>query len=349
MQILQINKYSYPKGGADKYFLQLSSELEKAGHQVRLFSMTEPRKLRRHVFWSWSADRVLTQIIKEFQPTVAHLHNIYHDLTPSILYILKRHHIPTVLTLHDYKIICPNYRLYTQGQVCSRCRGHKFYNCFLHRCLKNSYLLSGVGSAEAYLHQSLLDSYQKKIDLFISPSQFLIKQFKDWGFQKKITYLPNFVSVQKPAVKKENYLLYLGRLEPEKGLGTLLEAMKLLPQEKLLVAGTGSYSVKETANVKPLGWQKDINALVARAKLLIVPSQWSENNPLNVLEAQELGTAVLASRIGGLPELTDNLFNPGDPRDLAEKIKNFQDRGIKIKNDPAGHVRQLINLYGQIL
>lgn len=349
MRILQINKYGHPKGGADKYFLNVSEALRNKGHDVYEFSMDKPKKQHRSLLWSWSSDRTLKKIINDFKPEVAHLHNIYHDFSPSILYVLKKRGIPSVMTLHDYKRICPNYRLYTEGAVCERCRYKKYINCFTHKCLKDSYIMSLGGSCEAYLHQSILNSWDKNIDLYISPSQFLKNKFKEWKVEKDIEYLPNFVETKKSKVKRDNYLLYFGRLEKEKGIETLLDAMEQLPDEKLIIAGKGSYKVKDTENVKYLGFVDDINELVSKAKLVIIPSLWYENNPLNALEAIALGTPILASDIGGIPELTDNLFKPGDASDLANKIINFKDKGVKEPITKEDHVNKLLDIYKKII
>ncbi|MBU0731984.1 glycosyltransferase [Patescibacteria group bacterium] len=348
MRILQINKYGYPKGGADKYFLNVSAALKKEGHQVYKFSMDEPKKQHRSLFWSWSSDKTLKNIIKEFKPDVAHLHNIYHDFSSSILYVLKKHGVPSVMTLHDYKRICPNYRLYTKDAVCERCKYKKYINCFTHKCLKDSYILSLGGSCEAYLHQSILNSWDKNIDLYISPSKFLKNKFKEWDVKKDIEYLPNFVETKKTDVKRDNYLLYFGRIEKEKGIEVLLDAMEQLPNERLVIAGKGSYQVKDTDNVRYVGFVKNVDELVSKAKLVIIPSLWYENNPLNALEAIALGTPILASDIGGIPELTDNLFKPGDATDLANKILNYKDKGGKQHISKEDHIEKLIKIYNKL-
>lgn len=313
MKILQINKYSHLKGGSERHFLSLVNLLKEKGHEVFVFSMTEPKKLQRHLYWSFSANRTLEEIIKKFQPDIAHLHNIYHDFSPSILYTLKKHHIPVIMTLHDYKIICPNYKLFTQGRLCERCQGGKYYNCALHRCINNSIAQSFLVMKEAYLHQRLLYSYERIVDQFISPSEFLKNKCQQWGIRNKIAYLPNYIDWPTQEHQKKNYFLYVGRLTEEKGVKLLPE---IIQQTKIpwKIVGTGPLAdyLKQHLPAGILLGQKngkELKDLIGQAKAIIVPSVWYENNPLIIMEAHSQGTWVIASKLGGIPELIKDGIN----------------------------------------
>jgi len=180
MKILLINKFFYKKGGADVYFLNLGRLLEQAGHEVAYFSMRHPNNLKTEwskyfvsrvdfterqgwtrelgkagrFFYSFEAKRNLKKLLQDFEPDVVHLHNIYHQLSSSVLDVLKNHSARKVMTLHDYKLICPNYKLFTQGALCERCYRKKYYKAVLHKCLQNSALASLLAAVEMYWTKS---------------------------------------------------------------------------------------------------------------------------------------------------------------------------------------------------
>jgi len=276
MRILQVNQYYYPRGGADKYFLDLSQALEDAGHQVAVFSMQHPKnqnsvygkyfvsrvsfnaglglanalKIPARVLYSFEAKRKFKQLVKEFKPEIIHLHNIYHHLSPSILSVAKKNKIPVVMHLHDYKLVCPNHMLFTGGKYCEKCRPNKYYNCLKYRCIKESFFGSLLGVFEMYFHHSILKVYEKNISLFIAPSRFMKETCVRFGWDEKkieVVYNPysaSFLSapLEAPGTSSD-YLLYFGRLGREKGLETLLNALPAT-RERLLIAGSGEEEEK---------------------------------------------------------------------------------------------------------
>lgn len=384
---------------------QLSDLLRRAGHQVIDFSMQDQKNLPSgfssyfikninlgksegffkdifkgfHALYSCEAKKKLERLILKEKPDIAHLHNFSFQLTPSILGVFKKHQIPVVWTLHDYKAICPNYRLFTQGTVCERCKIHKFYNCYRYRCLRNSKSMSFLAMMEMYLHKIILNSY-KAVDCYIAPSKFLAAKVKAWNLpEDKVRQLYYSLDLAqfKPLDAPGSGLLYIGRLAEEKGIITLLEALKGLPDLKLKIAGAGpqqgeierQISAYGLTNVELLGHKKGqaLHDLICKAKLVIVPSIWYENNPLAILEAFALGKPVIGSDIGGIPELVqDNktglLFKAGDSDDLAAKIKSvYYNDGLLLqmgkngrawveKNcDPQKHLEEILKIYNKIL
>jgi glycosyltransferase involved in cell wall biosynthesis len=374
MKILQVNKYYYPRGGADRYFLDLSAALEKAGHEVAVFAMQHPKntatpwsryfvsrvsfnegslknklKIPGRVLYSREAKRKFTQLIKDFQPNIIHIHNIYHQLSPSILDAAACFKIPVVMHLHDYKLICPNHALFTEGAYCERCRPRRYSQCLKHRCVKNSLSASALAALEMYLHHSVLKIYEKRISAFIAPSAFMKNTVGRFGQdEKKIRVIYNpygqeFSSDNQTKEQTENknttdnnkekYFLYFGRLSEEKGLSILIQAAALAGQTVKL-AGTGpEEAVLQTlaknlkAPVEFLGLKTatELKPLISNSQAVIIPSIWGENMPLSLLEAFSLGKPVIASNIGGMPEIVHNevnglLCNPGDVKDLAEKM-----------------------------
>ncbi|MFH1427216.1 MAG: glycosyltransferase [Patescibacteria group bacterium] len=359
MKILQINKFDQLKGGSEQYIFSISALLKDQGHEVELFSMDRPEKIRPKLFWNRDANKNLAKVIKKFKPDVAHVHNIYHHFSPSILYTLKKHNVPVVMTLHDYKIMCPNYRMYNKKSVCEKCQGGKYYKCFSNDCF-NDWARSAGASLESYLHNSVLGSYERHVKTFISPSKFLMNKFKEWGLEGKIEYLPNTTNITSTSREKGDYLLYFGRLEAEKGINFLVDVMRDLPQEKLIIVGKGNIKINNTENIKYLGFKSghELKELVNRAKAVIVPSVWYENNPLNIIEAHALGTWVIGSKIGGIPELikeeeNGDLVEPGNKKDLIKKINNLKNKDINIKSQkiitPENHLKKLLDIYEQAI
>ncbi|HBA82741.1 MAG TPA: group 1 glycosyl transferase [Verrucomicrobia bacterium] len=365
MKILMVNKFFSRKGGSEAYMFDLADLLRSSGHQIIFFSMHDVgndkseyakffvsnvnfnansgRRLNHlraafRLLYSLEAQRKLKALLEQERPDVAHLHNYNFQITPSILKVLKQFNVPIVWTLHDYKIICPNYKLFTQGTVCDRCKKQRYYECVRNRCMKNSRTKSLLAMAEMYLHRCVLRSYDL-IDVFIAPSRFLARISGEWGIDRqRMIQLYNFVDSARFAwadLSLGEGLVYFGRLMEEKGLLVLLQAVKALPHINLVVVGEGPEKEKiqqyihenNMTNVKMAGFKKgeDLYRLVHQARLVIVPSLWHENNPISVLEAFAMGKAVIASDLGGLPELIQNgqngfLFPAGDAQSLQATI-----------------------------
>jgi len=265
MKIIQVNKFLYPKGGADKYCLNLIEDLSQAGDTVIPFGMADSRnlnsswsqyfsenidyhtpgnnfKIASRLIWNKEAASQFAKLLDETKPDLIHAHNIYHQLSPSILVEAKKRQIPVVMTLHDYKLVCPNYLLFTHGSHCERCVTGSYINCLVHNCY-NSYSRSGLAALESFLHNKVWHVYRDNVDLFISPSEYLKEKMikAGWDANKIIvlinpapSYLPQPIG---------NRLLYIGRLSTEKGVDVLLKALKLT-DEQLDIAGTGPDEAK---------------------------------------------------------------------------------------------------------
>jgi len=359
MKILEINKYHYPKGGSERHYFDVSQVLREKGHKILFFSTKNKNNIENHkhfakdvsfsafnlinifrFFYNFESAKKLQDLIDVERPDIAHLHNIYHQLSPSIIHVLKKNNIPMVMTLHDYKIICPNYKLFHKGLICEKCKNGKYYNCVLNKCVKNSFFKSLLVSIEAYLHNQILKSYDL-IDFFIAPSEFMKKKCVEFGVnEKKIITINNFVNFEANSYsQKEDYLLYFGRLSEEKGIEVLLRAMLKLHDYKLKIVGAGENLPVLRALVSELCLENKVEFLGAKhnddllnivndAQAIIIPSIWYENMPMNLLEAMSMGKIVIASNIGGIPEIISDgkngfLFESGNSEELAEKIKNL--------------------------
>lgn len=362
MKILQVNKYHWIKGGSETAYFGITSLLEGHGHEVIPFSMKDeknlptpwsrffvetvdygkgglPNKLSSalKIIYSFDAVRKMKSLLKEARPDIAHFHIFQHQISPSVFGPLRKKGVPVILTLHDLKPVCPNYKMYTGGRVCEKCIGGKFINCFLNRCTKGSAFGSLINTIEMYLHYAL--RYYQDVDRYITVSSFYRDKMIEAGFPpEKVVHIPNFINLgefQCTGADK-GYGLYFGRLSDEKGVGTLLKALALCPDMPFYLAGSGpcERELKGFAekmglvNASFVGFKKggELKKLVQEASFTVIPSEWYENCPMSVIESLAMGTPVIGSRIGGIPELirdgVDGLtFIAGDHEDLASKMQ----------------------------
>lgn len=366
MRILMINKFHYLFGGTERYVQELTSLLQAQGHEVIPFAMSDPRNaptpysdyfvspveffdperrsppwtIAERVIYSREARRKMKRLIEDTEPDLAHVNNIYHHISPSILDALSSHRIPTVMTLHDYKLVCPTYSLWVDGEICERCAGGRFYHCALHRCNHGSWMGSLLNTVEAYVHR--WTHIYDQVDRFISPSRFLRHQHIEEGIPpERIVHIPNFVLADQytPCYDHDGYFAYAGRLTGFKGVGTLLDAQaRVTSPVPLLIAGDGPMREELESRAARMGLGTvrflghlsgdALRDLISRAMFMVVPSEWYENCPYAVLEAFAMGTPVLATQIGGIPELIDDgenglLVSPSSPDALAEGIETL--------------------------
>lgn len=357
MNILMVNKFLYPKGGTETYCFELADYFKQMGHSVQFFGMAHENNIVGNdmdlyvsnvdfkdinikkifyplrIIYSFEAKRKIGKLIKKYKPDIIHLNNINFQITPSILYEIKKHKIPVVMTLHDFQLVCPNHMLFIEHrlEVCERCKGGKYINCIRNKCLHNSRIKSIVAAAESWLYNKF-GTYRKYIDHFISPSIFLKNKMIEFGIDKnRITQMHNFItSSEKNNFVKKDYVLYFGRLSRQKGLKTFIDACKLLPGIRFVVAGAGEMEeeFRGIDNIDFVGFKTgdELKTLVGEALFSICPSECYENCSMSILESQMYGTPVIGANIGGIPELINNnvdglLFKPGDKYDLAEKIE----------------------------
>lgn len=364
MKILEINKFYYQRGGSETHFLALIDLLKEKGHEPIVFSMKDEKNLPSaysgffinivdfsrfslknilKIFYNYDAVSKLKKLIKLTNPNIAHLHNIAHHFSPSIIGVLKKNNIPVIQTLHDYKLVCPAYTAFRNGRTCYDCQGGKYYNCIKHRCHKKSFLKSFLAAMESYWHNKILKSYDS-VDLFIAPSRLMRDVCVKFGIPaEKIKIIYNFLDIDKFSdgqtgeSASEKYLLYFGRLSREKGLDFLIEAMKDYGGNlKLKIAGAGEDEARLKSKVLSLGldekinflgWQNQvqIKKLIFKSKAVILPSICNENMPYSILESLALGKICIASNTGGIGEVINNgengwLFRPGDKKDLLNVL-----------------------------
>ncbi|MDP3957329.1 MAG: glycosyltransferase [bacterium] len=366
MRILLINKYHFLKGGAERAYFDMARMLEERGHTVAFFSMRHPNnettpwekyfvenveyqeskvswwqklRLTGKILFNFEAQQQLERLIDEFHPDIAHIHNIYHQLSPSLIWTLKKHGIPIVMTLHDYKLVSPNYNLFVRGKIWEHTSGLR---CIIDRAVKGSVLKSVVCALEKWLHM-FLGSYDK-IDVFLAPSKFLMEKFRTLGFKHEIAYLPHSLAPRKESQgmveQEKDTFLYFGRLSSEKGVDTLLEAFAFLGDEKKLwIVGDGPDRKKLEAlaeekhiasRVTFLGarYGDELETLKQKAEAIVLPSCWYENFPYTVIESLQSGCVVIAADRGGISERITHgenglLFEAGNVQALVETLRSL--------------------------
>lgn len=377
MKVLMANKFFFLNGGSETVFFQEREFLLGSGVEVVDFSMRDERNLpsssemhfvdtRQYrkgggalqkikaaasLIHSAEAVKNMTALIELERPDIVHCHNIYHQLTPSIIGVAHRFGIPVVLTLHDYKPVCPTYVRLRDGKVCSDCSSGDFFNVVKHKCADGSVGKSALLFAEATV-QRMMGNYEK-VARVIAPSQFMAQSVASRFLADRVTVIPNGIDLDAVSVSNEDegYVLYLGRLSHEKGIATLLEAYQwhdiCLP---LKVGGTGPLAVlseKAPANVEFLGFQSGdaLRSLICKASVVVVPSEWYENCPMVVLEAMAYGKPVIGANIGGIPELVINgktglLYPAGNAALLAECIQQLAENSqLRAQMGQAGRRR----------
>lgn len=373
MNILMVNKFLYPNGGSETYIFKIGEYLKKIGHQVEFFGMEhEGRCVSNKVeaytsdmdfhnaskldkltyplktIYSLEARRKIRLVLDNLKPEVVHLNNFNFQLTPSIILEIVKFKKETgintkiIFTAHDYQLVCPNHMMRNpqNGDNCEKCVGGKFYNCIKGKCIHGSTAKSAVGALEAY-HWNMRKTYQY-IDAIICPSRFMkTKLDTNPMFITKTIALHNFIDdVKWTELSKENYILYFGRFSKEKGIQTLIDTCRSLPNIQFVFAGNGPLEneVNKVPNIRNVGFQSGdrLEQLIRKAKFSIYPSEWYENCPFSVMESQMFGTPVIGADIGGIPELielnrTGLLFESGNKDDLSEKITSLWENETMLK------------------
>jgi len=321
--------------------------LSEKGHEVVEFvrSSAEIGQMRlgkaRAFFsgiYSWSAKRRMRHLLNKHRPDVVHVHNLYPLVSPSVLGKCRRAGVPVVMTVHNYRLICPNGLHMTAGQVCEKCRGGCEYWCVLRNC--EGSLPKSIGYAlrgwVARKRRMFLDN----VTMYAALTEFQRQRLIAEGFPaERIAVIPNMVGGDGYAAEAAggDYVAYVGRMSPEKGVTHLLSAAKRLPDIAFKAAGgydrMPHLPGEAPANFEFLGQlgTELLNGFYSQARMLVLPSTCFEGFPMTIAEAMVRGKPVVCSRIGGLPEIVDDgvtglLFEPGKAADLAEKIRFLWDR-----------------------
>lgn len=409
MRILMCNSFYYLRGGVERCFFDLMGLLSMQGHEIIPFCIRHERnlptpyekyfleavdfpalmqrstnlktklKVVERVLYHREAQKAIERLIQDTRPDIAHIQQIDHEISPSIIPIIKRHDIPIVQTLHDYKPICPNTNFFSHGHICELCAGKHFFYATVKKCKRGALMPSVLASVEAYF-QKHTGIYEKNIDVFIVPSNFLQRKLHQYGFTGNMVQLPHFVDMKvfTPGDYRSDYFIYFGRWVALKGVLTLLKALEHVKTQKILyIIGEGELEsqLKEYArqhninNVQFKGYMptQDLIPFIQKAMFTIFPSECYENYPMAIVESLACATPVVGSNLGGISELIDHghtglLFESGNPFDLAEKIQSLVDHSDRViemgqngrkrvehTNDPQQYYEKIMQLYQNLL
>ena len=362
MRVLMVNKFLYPNGGSETYIFKLGEALTAKGHEVQFFGMEHEgrcvgnavnaytsdmdfhnaSKLEKMTYplktiYSKEARQKIRLVLDDFKPDVVHLNNFNYQLTPSIILEVVKwrkdtgHACKIVFTAHDYQLVCPNHMCNNPNthENCEKCLGGHFMNCTKGKCIHGSTAKSFIGTLEASFWK--LNGAYKYIDTFICCSKFMKSKLDSNPlFASKTVAIHNFLDeIPWKEVGKEDYVLYFGRYSEEKGIRTLIEAAKRLPDVTFIFAGKGPLEdlVDNVENIKNVGFKsgEELENLIRKARVSVYPSEWYENCPFSVMESQLYGTPVIGANIGGIPELirvgeTGLLYKSGDVDALCDAI-----------------------------
>lgn len=397
MRILQANKFYFLKGGAERYCFELSKLLEKHGEAVVPFAMEDPRNLNTpyatyfpsrvltekpgivesfriagRMLWSFEAARKMRDLIDETKPDILHAHNIYHQLSPSILRAAADSGVPSVMTLHDHHLVSPNYNMYLDGQVAEPSVAHPYLDTLVRRLVDRSLAKSTLSAFEGWLHHAL--GAYRDVKTFIAPSRYLKDMVVKHGVEEaRVQVVPHFIDLAGKNVseRSENRVLFVGRLSEEKGARVLVEAMTHLPHVEAVIVGEGPARTRLHGMARGLKNVRFAGELhgdalereYAAARAIVIPSVCPEVFGLTALEAYAWGKPVIASDIGGLPEVvrageTGLLFTPGSVDQLVaaiDKLVSSEDESKKMgqagrdlaerEYDPDTHHRRVREIY----
>lgn len=381
-KLININTYHYRRGGSDVVYFEHANLMQQQGFENAYFAMHHPKNeatpwsrffidelefghayslkqklaMAAKAIYSFEAQRKLRQLIDEFKPDIAHLHCIYHHLSPSILPVLHKAGIPTVMTAHDLKIACPAYKMLNATGICERCNQGSVLNVLKHRCIRGSLAASAIVTLESGLQRSL-QLYRRYLTKIVVPSQFFIEKFVEWGWpREQFVYIPNYVDAQQftPQTTPGNYYLYFGRLAPEKGVGTLITAAAKA-KVTLKIAGTGPEQESLQALNASLGHPAEflgfqagaaLHQLVQNSRAVVLPSEWYENAPMSVLESMAMGKPVIGAQIGGIPELitadTGWTYTSGSVEQLTDLLAEVDLQSNERLTDIGVSARELV-------
>lgn len=363
MRILLAHKFFHVSGGAEVFFLETGRVLEKNGHEVAYFSTSASENLPcpqeryfitppdyssgnllkrvlniKKMIWSIDAKTKFARLLKVTKPDIVHVFAIHVHLSPSILEAAFEAGVPVVMSCNDYKHICPNYKLYHHGHICTDCKGGHFYKAIQNRCCKDSMIYSVASSLEAYVHNAI-GVYKKYVHTYLFASEFMARETERfWGagsFRWEMLRNP-FESIKYPYCPEyDDYGLYFGRLVDEKGVDVLLRAAKSAPDVKLKIVGNGLDEAKLKAlannynlcNVEFLGplWGEALDAVLKQARFVVVPSVWHENFPYVINQSFAFGKPVIGAERGGITEMVAHgerglVYPAQDVQALAEAM-----------------------------
>ncbi|MBU1862628.1 MAG: glycosyltransferase family 4 protein [Candidatus Omnitrophica bacterium] len=369
MKILFVHNYYQTPGGEDIVLKNEEVLFKSYGHAVTYYTRHND-EIKQYTFWqkikffyqtiySVKTCREVSKLIDENKPDVALVSNVFPLISPSVYDCLKKNNIPIVQLVQNQRFLCPSGLFFVNGMICERCKSGGVWNCVLRKCYKKSYALSILYALTILIHR-VFKTFQRNIDIFITSNHFFRNKLIEGGFPaEKIVVEGNGIRMNALSQKTRpgDYAVYMGRISAEKGLLTLLKAYKKLPHRKLVIMGSGDFetqlqmyiSQNNMANVDMKGFISGDSRFdfIRNARFTILPTECYENFGMSVLESFAVGTPVIVSNIGGLPELVIEgknglLFEPGNVDDLTQKI-DYLCENDSIMIEMSNYARQYVD------
>lgn len=353
MRILQLHNHYGSHSGESTVLDAHASLLKSQGHEVFTYTRSsvelESMRLGKAMafftaLYSSFSIRETDRIISEFRPDLVHIHNLYPLLSPSVLPSIRKHGVPVVMTVHNYRLVCPNGLFYNKRGICERCGGGREWNCLLMNCEES--LPKSLGYAARNAWARVAGYYTNHVDAFLCLTEFQKGKLVENGFPAgKCLVLPNFTDAEEDgspiascSASKQG-LFFIGRLNRQKGVDIIVDAAKRCPEIPFFLAGAADTSFIDTGsfppNVEWLGVLDENEKVQAfkRAKALVFASRSYEGFPMVFLEAMQQRLPVIAPDLAGYPEIIRHgvngwLFRPEDAVHLAETI-------LEAQGDPA--------------
>ncbi len=347
MKILLVHNFYRQPGGEDVVMNAEANMLRRAGHDVRIYvrdndeidssGMIKAASLALNTVWARDTYRELKSILANDKPDIAHFHNTFPQVSPAGYDACRNAGVPVVQTLHNYRLLCPGATLYRNNVYCDRCLEGSLLNSVIHGCYRGSHAATAVTAAMLGIHR-FRNTWSERVDQYIALTEYGRRMFIRGGLPgERITVKPNFLANDPgPRESRGNYAVFVGRLSPDKGLRTLLQAWKQLPEIPLMIAGDGPFREQLEEEAQRAGLthvvfkgylsKADTMETIRGARFLVFPSEWPEGFPMTIAESFACGVPVLSSDIGGLPEIvipnrTGFLFRTGDADHLVQSAE----------------------------
>jgi glycosyltransferase involved in cell wall biosynthesis len=347
VRVLQLHTPYRQPGGEDAVVRAEAEVLRRSGHEVVQYQVQNPPGAAGAIGslvlspWNPLQARRVQGLAERIRPDVAHVHNTWYAQSPAVLWALRRAGVPTVMTLHNYRLVCANGQLFRDGAPCEDCVGASPWHGVQHGCYRDSIVLSVPAAGTIALHDRLR-TWCRTVDRFVVLSEFAAERLVRGGLPPdRIELKPNFVADPGPRAAPaaaSATVLYVGRLSPEKGVELLVEAWREVGEGPLELVVVGDGPLRERLARRPVARLRLVGQLPAAevrrqmlaARALVLPSVWYEGQPVAVLEALAAGLPVLGSGIGGVPELLaplgrDWLAAPGEVASWVAALRALAD------------------------
>ena len=410
MKIILVNYRYFISGGPERYYFNIKEILEKNGHEVIPFSIRSSRnqpndyekyfldivddevyfaqakkslkvvlKSFTRMFYSFEAKHKFSQLLQDVKPDLVYIMQYHNKISPSIIDAAKKIKVPVIHRISDFQYMCPNALFYNDVKgVCEDCLKGKRWSCVKYKCVLNSTVYSAIKMGAKWLHDCM--KVTKKVDAFVVPSSFTLSKLHEYGIPKnKLNHIPTFFNLKEenPVVEYKPFVLFIGRIEKQKGLMTLIKTFENTDYNLKIIGFSNdgyedelkAYLKDKKHHVEFLG-RKNFEEIVPYLKsclCTVVPSEWYDNFPNVILESFAYKKAVIATDFGSLPELvhdyeTGLTFKYSDIQDFRNKVKYVFEHVDHAKQmgeqayqhlvkfySPQVHYNKLVQLFNQIL